>query len=250
MKLKYIIIALILFVQQYTKAQDTMYVWQKKGVVSKFAVKDIDSLVFVEPEVLTDVDGNVYRTVKIGNQTWMAENLKVTKYRNGDMIGTTTSANLDISTMSSPKYQWAYGGNETNVDSYGRLYTWHTINDSRDVCPAGWRVPADSDWNILEDYIGEPGNAGGMLKAVGLNHWESPNTEATDSFGFTALPGGDRTPDGTFENASYIGSWWSFDSYNSISAGTRNMSHATASVDSHGKDKAHGLSIRCIKGSN
>jgi hypothetical protein len=100
-----------------------------------------------------DADGNIYQTIGIGSQIWMAENLKTTRYRNGDLIGTTTPSTLDISGETAPKYQWAYDGDESNVVNYGRLYTWYTVTESRNVCPIEWHVPSDSEWAILTDYI-------------------------------------------------------------------------------------------------
>ena len=102
---------------------------------------------------ISDIDGNVYKIIKLGDQWWMAENLKVTKYSNGDLIGTTIPATLDILGESTPKYQWAYDGNENNVSTYGRLYSWYAATDNRNVCPAGWHVPGDSEWTILTDYL-------------------------------------------------------------------------------------------------
>ena len=84
---------------------------------------------------VSDAEGNIYNIIGIGTQVWMAENLKTTRYRNGDLIGTTTSADLDITAEDTPKYQWAYNGNESNVATYGRLYTWYAVTDSRNVCP-------------------------------------------------------------------------------------------------------------------
>ena len=106
-----------------------------------------------QPDSVKDIDGNVYRTITIGTQVWMAENLKTTKYRNGDLIGTTTPATLVIEGESTPKYQWAYDGNESNVATYGRLYTWYVATDSRNVCPIGWHVPTDAEWTTLTDYL-------------------------------------------------------------------------------------------------
>src|ERR1035438_8500630 len=94
---------------------------------------------------VADVDGNVYKTVTIGNQVWMAADLKTTQYRNGDLIGTNSPATLDISSESTPKYQWAYAGDESNVATYGRLYTWFAATDSRNVCPVGWHVSTDAE---------------------------------------------------------------------------------------------------------
>jgi len=156
-----------------------------------------------------DIDGNIYKTIIIGSQTWMAENLKTTKYCNGDLIGTTTPAKLDILAESTPKYQWAYPGNENNAAIYGRLYTWFSATDSRNVCPTGWHIPTDSEWTTLINYLGGENIAGGKLKEVGTSHWISPNTDATNSNGFTALPGGYRHFSGSFEDFGYFGRWWS-----------------------------------------
>jgi uncharacterized protein (TIGR02145 family) len=113
---------------------------------------------------IADGDGNIYTTVTIGSQTWIRENLKTTKYPNGDLIGTTTPATLDISSETSPKYQWAYEGDDINVLIYGRLYTWYAATDSRKICPVGWHIPNDTEWTILITYLCGGGIAGGKLK--------------------------------------------------------------------------------------
>ena len=153
------------------------------------------------PATVTDIDGNVYHTVTIGTQVWMVENLKTTKYSNGDLIGTTTPATLDIMSESTPKYQWAYNDEESKVATYGRLYTWYAVADSRNVCPTGWHVPSDAEWTTLTTYLGGLSVAGAKLKEKGTAHWESPNTGATNESGYTALPGGFRYAEGLF---SYI----------------------------------------------
>ena len=123
---------------------------------------------------IKDIDGNTYKTVKIGKQHWMAENLKTTRYQNGDLIGTTTSLAIDISNESNPKYQWAYEGNESFVESYGRLYTWYAATDERNVCPKTWHIPSDEEWSILTSYLGGASVAGGKLKETGTKHWSYP----------------------------------------------------------------------------
>jgi uncharacterized protein (TIGR02145 family) len=150
---------------------------------------------------VTDVEGNVYNTVTIGNQTWMKENLKVTKYRDGTAIGTTTAS---IPNDSSSKYQWAYNGAESNVSTYGRLYTWYAATDSRGVCPSGWHLPTNAEWTTLITYLGES-VAGGKMKEAGTTHWISPNTGATNSSGFTALPGGYRNGSAAFGSMGHSG---------------------------------------------
>ncbi|MFZ3064200.1 MAG: fibrobacter succinogenes major paralogous domain-containing protein, partial [Nitrospirota bacterium] len=131
---------------------------------------------------VTDIDGNVYNTVTIGAQVWMKENLKATKYRNSEDIPTTIA---DISGETSPKYQWAYGGNINNAAVYGRLYTWYAATDSRGLCPTGWHVPTNAEWTTLTDYLGT--DPGGKMKEAGTAHWTTPNTGADNSSGFTAL---------------------------------------------------------------
>lgn len=158
---------------------------------------------------VTDIDNNVYKTIKIGTQTWMAENLRTTKYLNGDLIGTTSPASLDLYSQSIIKYQWAFDGNENYVNTFGRLYTWYTATDSRKICPVGWHLPTYDEWMKLINLYGGVFLAGGPLKEVGINHWESPNTGATNSSGFTALPGGYRFPEGTFYDINSIGRWLS-----------------------------------------
>ena len=160
-----------------------------------------------DPAII-DIDGNSYTSVTIGTQVWMGENLKVTKYRNGDLIGTTTPATLDITGEITPKYQWAFDGNENNVAAYGRLYTWYAVNDSRNICPIGWHVPSFDEWKTLRDFLGGENVAGGKLKETGTSHWYSPNEGATNVTGFKALPGG-RKYGGLFEGIGVANLLWS-----------------------------------------
>jgi len=195
---------------------------------------------------ITDIDGNVYQTIKIGNQVWMAENLKTTKYRNGDLIGTTNPTSLDISSESAPKYQWAYGGNENNVPIYGRLYTWEALNDSRNIAPAGWHVARDDEWTTLTTNLGGLSVAGGKLKESGTNHWNSPNTGATNETGFNALPGGLRRSDGLFFSIGDYGSWWTSSGL-SINAWVYTMNNTGTNVFRGNDSIRHGFSVRCVR---
>jgi uncharacterized protein (TIGR02145 family) len=145
-------------------------------------------------EPLTDIDNNVYKTVMIGKQIWMAENLKTSRYSNGDSIGTTHPDTLNYMTESTPKYQWIYAGNESNLVPYGRLYTWYTVTDSRKVCPTGWHVPSKEEWATLTKFLGGDSLAHGKLKETGIKHWDKPNTGATNESGFTSIPGGNHYP--------------------------------------------------------
>jgi uncharacterized protein (TIGR02145 family) len=196
---------------------------------------------------VTDIDGNVYQTVTIGNQVWMKENLKVTRYTNGNIIGTTTPATLDISGESAPKYQWAYNGDENNVAVYGRLYTWFAVTDSCNVCPAGWHIPADAEWTTLTTYLGGAKVAGGKLKETGAAHWQRPNTGATNETGFTALPGSYRSINGEFSHFGVYGGWWSSAGMNPYMAWTRYMTAVANYAGVYGYGKSLGFSVRCLK---
>jgi uncharacterized protein (TIGR02145 family) len=202
--------------------------------------------------VVNDIDGNNYNTVKIGTQTWMVENLRSTRYRNGDMIATTTPSTLDITSENTPKYQWAYYGDENNAATYGRLYTWYTVNDSRNIAPVGWHVASNTEWTKLIVYLGGGFNSGGRFKEIGTTHWSNPNTGATNESGFTALPSGGRKGNGVF---FYIGSatyWWT----STECSGCANKSGVDWYLDNNfssfgiyfGYDNPSlGLSVRCVK---
>lgn len=196
---------------------------------------------------VTDIDGNVYKTIQIGTQVWMAENLRTTKYRNGDVISTTTPATLDISSESSPKYQWAHSGNESRAVFYGRLYTWYAAIDSRGVCPTGWHLPTDSEWSLLVSFLGGDSVAGGKLKETGTTHWQDPNFGATNSSGFTALPSGGRSYNGQFSDFGTHAMWWTPYVSSKIDVLRRNLYYNTGEIYAIGDTEVSGFSIRCVK---
>jgi uncharacterized protein (TIGR02145 family) len=198
-------------------------------------------------DAVSDVDGNIYNTMTIGTQTWMAENLTTTKYLNGDLIGTTSSPTLDITSESTPEYQWAYGGDHSSADTYGRLYTWFVVMDARNICPAGWHVPSTSDWQVLIAYLGGEGNAGGKLKETGLVHWQSPNLGATNETGFGALPTGLRGIDGTFIEIHQYSPWWSTTELSPTDARVWSTGYLEGTAFSLNNSKNTGYSVRCLK---
>jgi uncharacterized protein (TIGR02145 family) len=201
-----------------------------------------------DPITVKDIDDNIYNVIRVGTQLWMKENLKTTRYNNGDLIGTTSPATLDIRTETTPKYQWAYGGNESNVNTYGRLYTWYAITDSRAVCPAGWHIPTDDEWTTLTTYLGGTSDAGGKLKETETTHWTTPNTGATNESGFTALPGGSRGGNGPFSNIGTYGFWWSASEYDTDHAWSRYLAYDKSSITVvNGYYKFNGFSVRCMK---
>ena len=200
----------------------------------------------IKPQTdIVDQDGNVYTAVTIGTQVWMAENLRTTKYNNGDPIETTS---LDISGESAPKYQWVYENNESYASTYGRLYTWPAATDSRTVCPTGWHVPTDKEWETLKLYLGGDSIAGAKLKETGTTHWQTPNSGTTNEMGFTALPGGYRSNLGSFVSLQVSTYLWS-SSPNPTpewSWGQR-MYYNDGILLRGGYFKQAGASIRCMK---
>jgi len=196
---------------------------------------------------VSDIVGNDYKTIQIGSQVWMAENLKTTKYRNGDLIGTTTPATLDISAEATPKYQWAYDGDESNVAFYGRLYTWYAVTDIRNICPTGWHIPSDVEWETLKSFLGGGNVAGGKLKETGTTHWLPPNEGATNETGFTALPSGVHSP-GWFGNIGiYSYFWCSATEPNKVDAVSQGIFTDAIFVVREANPKYSGCPVRCLK---
>ena len=191
---------------------------------------------------VTDVDGNVYHTVTIGTQVWMVENLKVTKYRDGTVIPNVTDS-AAWSGLSSGAY-CNYDNNAFISASCGRLYNWFAMKDNHSLCPSGWHVPLKDEWNKLDLFVG---SAGGKLKATGTDYWHSPNTGATNSTGFTALPGGIRDYTGHYCVLGYYGYWWTADDELSDYPYCEVMLHINEMAVLASLEKESGLSVRCIK---
>lgn len=208
------------------------------------------------PTTMTDIDGNTYFTVKIGDQCWMAENLEVTHYRNGDPI-TNVSDAAEWSALSTEAY-CDYDNNPVNAAIYGRLYNWYAISDSRNIAPEGWHVPSDEEIKQLEMYLGmsqEDADAtslrgtdeGGKLKEIGTTHWDNPNAGASNLSSFTALPGGHRSFEGEFLNISENAALWSSTEYSSLHAWFRYLGDYTSQVIRNHNGKKWGYSVRCVK---
>jgi uncharacterized protein (TIGR02145 family) len=205
-------------------------------------------------EQVTDIDDNTYNTVFIGDQIWMAENLKVTKQNDGTDIPLVTD-NTSWVDLTTPGYCWYDNDHITYANTYGALYNWYTIETSN-LCPAGWHVPTSAEWTELSDYLGGNSVAGGKLKEAGTIHWNEPNTGATNESGFTALPGGYREGyDGMFIGISAIGFWRSADAESSPIIGEGYLTRYVSSSDTElgysgdvvSEYAAFGHSVRCIK---
>jgi uncharacterized protein (TIGR02145 family) len=195
-----------------------------------------------------DSDGNTYKTVQIGDQVWMAENLKTTRYNNGDLIDITPEMSSYYARESNPKYQWPANAYEPLAAVYGRLYTWFVITDSRNICPTGWHIPNQQEWMILINYLGGYKIAGGKLKETGDDWWYSPNTGADNSSGFSALPSGDRDLNGYFKVIGGTTRWWSSTiKLDTDSIFTPSLNYDDGVVHLLNTDPKRGFSIRCIK---
>jgi uncharacterized protein (TIGR02145 family) len=198
-----------------------------------------------QAQTVTDYDGNVYSTITIGSQIWMQGNLKVTHYRNGDAITNVTNFsnwwNLTTGAYCN------YNNDVNNATTYGILYNWHVVNDSRNIAPAGWHVPTDAEWTILTTFLGGENVAGGKLKETGINHWLSPNNGATNESGFTALPGGYRDNTGTFSAIGVDCFWWSSSENSPYGAWSRRIDNISPSVNRLYSNESNGFSVRCLK---
>jgi len=188
---------------------------------------------------MTDQGGNVYKTVTIGTQTWMAENLRTTKYSDGTTIPNVTDG-IEWGKITTG----AYCRNDlADISTYGYLYNWYAVNTGK-LAPAGWHVATDAEWTTLITYLGGESVAGGRLKETGTTHWQSPNTGATNESGFTALPSGDRVGTGTFYGFGSAGGWWCSDASTALERG---LFSTVNSVKSSIFPKEVGCSIRCVK---
>ncbi|MFM1745539.1 MAG: hypothetical protein RLZZ630_1476 [Bacteroidota bacterium] len=206
--------------------------------------------------IAADIDGHVYHVVSIGGQCWLKENLRTTRYRNGDSILTGLTKSEWRSTTSGA---WVHYGFDTAMDSvYGKLYNYYAVADARGLCPSGWHVPAQSEWEALETHLaGTSVSVGGALKDTGTiqsttGYWSTPNLGATNSSGFTALPGGTRLGYDTtsvlpFASKSLTGYWWSSSSTNTVNAHVFFLGHSVDAIGAFDYEKANGFSVRCVK---
>jgi uncharacterized protein (TIGR02145 family) len=219
---------------------------------------------------ISDIDGNIYNTVLIGAQCWTKENLRVRRYNKGrsipfDATGGSGGSGGSSSTWSNLTIgaHTIYANDSTTTPSnrtkYGYLYNWYaakgiyttgtmTSTDTLNICPEGWHVPTDADWTALTDELGGISVAGGKMKSIGtVSYWNSPNEGATNSSGFSALPGGYRIKDGSFNNLSNSAVFWRATEVNANNAWSSRLEHNSDDVSRISYEKQLGASIRCLK---
>ncbi len=207
---------------------------------------------------MTGNDGKVYKTVKIGNQVWMAENLRETLYRDRTAVHMVQDS-LEWTVLLTGAY-CQYHDDEKNAGLYGFLYNWHAVTHSANLAPPGWRMPSDLDWKELEIFLGMEraetdrqswrgaiAKSGGKMKAEGAELWQQPNDEASNSSGFTALPGGYRNEKGQFRNLRRSALFWSRTQQKDEYAWSRYLNYRTAGISRNMHDKRCGFSVRLVK---
>jgi len=195
---------------------------------------------------VTDLDGNVYHTVTVGTQVWMVENLKVTRYSNGDSIPN-ISDSVHWGQVKSGAY-CNYDNDTAIANTYGKLYNWYAVSDNRHICPCGWHEPSTSEWTQLIDFLGGQWDAGGKLKEAGTSHWAYSNAGATNSSGFTALPAGYRYYNGIFIYLTHIDGLWTATEYSPTQSNFFELHNGDNAIyPSMYGIKETGMSARCIK---
>lgn len=196
-----------------------------------------------DQDTVTDADGHVYPVVRIGQQVWMAENLAVTHYRNGDPI-----THVPADDAWATAREGAYSLPPQPDEPYGALYNWHAVQDARGLAPAGWHLPTEAEINALIDHLQGDTLAGGALKSIGLDHWLHPNKGATNSSGFAALPGGYRLGStGSFHTQGSNGYWWHTMGSYELFAWSDRLFIAFAHIARDTQYVRYGFAVRCIK---
>jgi len=205
--------------------------------------------------VIKDGDGNIYTSVTIGNQVWLKENLKTTKYNDDTPIQQVIDYTEWFS-LNMPGYCWYDNNEATNKKDYGALYNWYAVETGK-LCPKGWHVPSDDEWQTLALFIDvdaeigfpESSNGGGKLKESGTDHWSGPNDGATNEYGFSALPGGCRLEynDLNYNGINEFGFWWSSTEYNDGRAWIIDMGYNNTILYRYNTVKKNGNSVRCVK---
>jgi uncharacterized protein (TIGR02145 family) len=208
------------------------------------------------PETVNDIDGNTYHTVVIGEQVWMQENLRTTKYRNGKLI----SKNLS-------NEQWGlnksgacavYDNDSIKENAFGLLYNWYAVVNPAGLCPIGWHVPKDTEWNQMVKYLDDYADTtelkrvqsevvGGQLKEIGITHWASPNTGATGTANFLGFSGGNKSVDGKCNDVGAYGYWWTATASSNAEAYGRLLSYFNSNIDRFKTSKNLGFSVRCVR---
>ena len=225
---------------------DTMYVNYGGNVTIAIPTSKIDSLTFYRPNItpsITDADGNVYTSVTIGTQEWVSENLRTTKYTDGTVIPNVTG-NTDWDNLSTGA--WCnYNNSSSNDAIYGKLYNWYAVETGK-LCPTGWHVPTDAEWNVLTNYLAANGHSGTEATALKSTSGWSGSGNGTDDYGWNGLPGGVRFGNGNFYGIVGNGLWWSYSV--DVPFKYRHLAYdKDASFTASAPFERNGFSVRCLR---
>lgn len=198
---------------------------------------------------MTDIDGNIYKTITIGNQTWMAENLRVTKYNNGVSIPNIVDNEEWASLTTGAFCNYNNTNDLDTIATYGRLYNWYAVADTQQIAPEGWRVSTVADWNELVDLLGGDTIAGNAIKEVGIAHWKNPY-ESSNNSGFTAIPSGMRELSEDTDDIGFFCTYWTASEASLIGAGFIYLYFVSSRIDNGVIYKANGYAVRLIKEEN
>jgi len=239
------------------KHSSTTTRYMKANVTFLAGVLYAYTLTAQSPAIITDIDGNQYTTVQIGKQTWMAENLRTTRLRDGSLLPR-VEGDMAWYTVMAPAYCW-YENNVELGDAYGALYNWYAVGTNK-LCPSGWHVPGHGEWTELAGQLKAVNTMGtdiqmnGELKSTrtvpaGHPRWDLPNEGASNRSGFSAMPGGQRNFAGTFMDLGRLGIWWTssganspeyFAWYRGLRAGSPGMFMTSGHI-------RNGFSVRCVR---
>ena len=198
-------------------------------------------------ETVTDIDGNIYQTVKIGEQIWMTENLKVTRFRDDTPIPNISNYDDKWSDLSTGALCWYDDDPIKYKNTYGALYNFYAVADSRKIAPEGWHVPSADEWKELIEYLGGEETAGGKMKLQNPNYWNYTNSGADNSSGFSGIPAGGRGRFGDAGEGGNYATWWSSTSHDSLYAWHWGLYPAKWGIRFNPGHKTSGFSVRCIK---
>ncbi|HEX2969011.1 MAG TPA: fibrobacter succinogenes major paralogous domain-containing protein [Bacteroidales bacterium] len=201
--------------------------------------------IVINAQAVRDADGNVYSTVTMGKQVWMGENLMTTKFNDGSDIPFITG-DKEWKALKSPGYCWL-NNDRSYKEVYGGLYNWYAVKTKK-LCPKGWHVPSDAEWNVLAAFLGGEENAGNLLKEEGDEHWKNSLTICYNQYGFTALPGGMRLSSGTFPTfANSYCVWWTSDGDTKLKlAWNRGLFFSSNRMYKGNEGMSSGFSVRCL----
>jgi uncharacterized protein (TIGR02145 family) len=197
------------------------------------------------PEPVSDIEGNTYLTVRIGTQIWMAENLKTITFNDGTEIPPVIDSAVWKS-LSTPGYCWYNNFDTIYKHPYGVIYNGYTATTGK-LCPTGWHVPDNNEWNKLSEFLADSITGGGKLKATGTIFWKSPNKGATNSSGFSALPSGFRYYNGSFSARQYYTAFWSTSESGTSDQWFLSLYYGDAKIIMNQISKKQGFSVRCVK---